>query len=225
LFTRDTRITKDIEKVFQYFIDRLPNKRFRHLLVAPFNLRDRLVEFINEEIRNARKGLPAYLILKMNALQDEKMILKLYEASKAGVRVELIVRGICCLIPGVRGLSEHITVRSIVDRYLEHARVFIFCNNNQERLYVASADWMTRNLSRRIEAAFPLLDERLRQEVRELIDLQRQDNVKARNTRNVYIRRSHEPELRSQYATYQYLQQHLPVFEREPQESPAGKED
>jgi polyphosphate kinase len=225
LFTSDVRITKDVEKAFRYFTDRLANKRFRHLVVAPFNMRDRFVEFINEEIRNARKGLPAYLILKMNALQDEKMVLKLYEASKAGVRIELIVRGICCLIPGVRGLSENITVRSIVDRYLEHARVFIFCNNNQERLYVASADWMTRNLSRRIEAAFPLLDERLRQEVREIIELQRQDNVKARNTRNVYIRRSHEPEIRSQYATYQYLQQRMPVYEREPQESPAGKED
>jgi polyphosphate kinase len=224
LFTSDTRITKDVEKVFQFFADRLPNKRFRHLLVAPFNMRDRFVEFINEEIRNARKGLPAYIILKMNALQDEKMILKLYEASKAGVRVELLVRGICCLVPGVRGLSENITVRGIVDRYLEHARVYIFCNNNQEKLYVASADWMTRNLSRRIEAAFPLLDERLRQEVRDIIDLQRQDNVKARNSRNVYIRRSHEPEVRSQYATYHFLQEHNPVFERLPQENGAEKD-
>jgi polyphosphate kinase len=223
LFTSDSRITKDVEKVFQYFSDRLPTKRFRHLLVAPFNMRDRFIEFINEEIRNAKKGLPAYIILKMNALQDEKMILKLYEASKAGVRVELLVRGICCLNPGVRELSENITVRSIIDRYLEHARVFIFCNNNQERLYVASADWMTRNLNRRIEAAFPLLDERLRKEVRDIIELQRQDNVKARNSRNVYIRRSNEPELRSQYATYHLLQQSNPVFEQMPQESTAGK--
>jgi polyphosphate kinase len=224
LFTSDTRLTKDVEKIFQFFADGLPNKRFRHLLVAPFNMRDRFVELINEEIRNAKKGLPAYMILKMNALQDEKMILKLYEASKAGVRVELIVRGICCLIPGVRGLSENITVRSIIDRYLEHARVFIFCNNNQEKLYVASADWMTRNLNRRVEAAFPLLDERLRREVRDIIELQRQDNVKARNARNVYIRRSSEPELRSQYATYHLLQQNNPVFDKAPQESEAGKD-
>ena len=137
-----------MEKVFQFFTDRLPNKRFRHLLVAPFNMRDRFMELINEEIRNAKKGLPAYMILKMNALQDERMIRKLYEAGKAGVKVELIVRGICCLVPGQRGLSENITVRSIIDRYLEHARVYIFCNNNQEKLYVASADWMTRNLNR-----------------------------------------------------------------------------
>lgn len=224
LFTSDQRLTKDIEKVFCYFTSRLPQKRFRHLLVAPFHMRERFVELINEEIRNARKGLPAYIILKMNSLQDEKMIFKLYEASKAGVRIELIVRGICCLIPGVRGLSENISVRSIVDRFLEHARVYIFCNNNQEKLYVASADWMTRNLSRRIETAFPLFDDRLRQEIRDIIDLQRQDNVKARNTRNVYLRRSHEPELRSQYATYHYLQQNTQVFEQVPQESTTGKD-
>lgn len=225
LFTSNPRITKDMEKVFQFFTDRLPNKRFRHLLVAPFNMRDRFMEMINEEIRNAKKGLPAYLILKMNALQDERMIRKLYEAGKAGVKVELIVRGICCLVPGQRGLSENITVRSIIDRYLEHARVYIFCNNNQEKLYVASADWMTRNLSRRIEVAFPLLDENLRREVREIIELQRQDNVKARNSRNVYLRRSSEPEVRSQYATYHYLEQHNPVYVKPLQEQEAGKDE
>ena len=216
LFTRDVRLTKDVEKVFQFFFDRLPNKRFKHLLVAPFNMRERFNDLINEEIRNARKGLPAYMILKMNALQDERMIMRLYEASKAGVRVELIVRGICSLIPGIPGLSENITVRSIIDRYLEHARVYIFCNNNDEKLYVASADWMTRNLNRRIEAGFPIYDPNLRQEIRHIIDLQRADNVKARNTRNVYLRRSTEPEIRSQYASYNFLKELNPAFEKTP---------
>jgi polyphosphate kinase len=177
-------------------------------------MRDKFTELINKEIQNAKKGLPAYMILKMNSLQDERMILKLYDASKAGVRIELIVRGICSLIPGVPGLSDHITVRSIIDRYLEHARVYIFGNNNDEKLYVASADWMTRNLDRRVEAAFPIFDETLRKQVRDIIELQRNDNVKARNSRNVYIRRSTEQPIRSQYATYSYLQELSPVYEK-----------
>jgi len=214
LFTRDTRLTKDVENIFRFFVDGVPNKRFKHLLVAPFTMREKFVELINQEIRNAKKDLPAYMILKMNALQDERMIMKLYEASKAGVKVELIVRGICSLLPGVPGLSDNITVRSVIDRYLEHARVYIFCNNNDEKLYVASADWMTRNLNRRVEAAFPLFDESLRKQVRDIIELQRTDNVKARNARNVYIRRSTEPQIRSQYATYNYLQNLNPVYER-----------
>ncbi|WP_034256591.1 polyphosphate kinase 1 [Adhaeribacter aquaticus] len=223
IFTADTRITKDVEKVFQFFTDRLPNKRFKNLLVAPFNMREKFTQLINEEIRNAKKGLPAYMILKMNALQDERMIMKLYEASKAGVQVELIVRGICSLIPGIPGLSDNITVRSVIDRYLEHARVYIFCNNNQERLYVASADWMTRNLSRRIEVGFPLLDPKLQQEVRDMVEFERKDNVKARNSRNIYLRRSQEPEVRSQYAKYDYLKQLNPALEKPSESEPSSK--
>ena len=214
LFTRDTRLTKDMENIFRFFVDGVPNKRFKHLLVAPFTMREKFTEYINQEIRNAKKGLPAYIILKLNALQDERMILKLYDASKAGVKVELIVRGICSLIPGIPGLSDNISVRSIIDRHLEHARVYIFCNNNDEKLYVASADWMTRNLNRRVEAAFPLFDEGLRQQVRDIIELQRTDNVKARNSRNIYLRRSTEPPIRSQYATYDYLQHLSPAYEK-----------
>jgi polyphosphate kinase len=207
LFTRDTRLTKEVEGVFEYFVNRQPVKPFRHLLVAPFNMRQKFSSFINNEIRNARKGLPAYMILKMNSLQDEDMIMKLYEASQAGVRVELIVRGVCCLNPGVKGLSENITVRSIVDRYLEHARVYIFGNNNDEKLYVASADWMTRNLSRRIEVGFPVFDEKLRQEIRYLTELQLHDNKKARTIHNQYFRnRADDEEIRAQLATYHYLQ-------------------
>ncbi|MDB5262511.1 MAG: hypothetical protein JWQ14_1792 [Adhaeribacter sp.] len=216
LFTRDVRLTKDVEKVFQFFFDRLTNKRFKNLLVAPFNMRDRFNDLINEEIRNAKKGLPAYMILKMNALQDQRMILRLYEASKAGVKIELIVRGICSLVPGIPGLSENITARSIIDRYLEHARVYIFCNNQDEKLYIASADWMTRNLNRRIEAGFPILDPILRQEIRHLIDLQLADNVKARNTQNEYLHRGVGPEVRSQFSSYHFLKELNPAFEKTP---------
>ena len=207
LFTRDNRLTKEVERVFEYFVNRQPVKPFRHLLVAPFNMRHKFVSLINNEIRNARKGLPAYMILKMNSLQDEAMIMKLYEASQAGVRVELIVRGVCCLNPGVKDLSENITVRSIVDRYLEHARVYIFGNNNDEKLYIASADWMTRNLSRRVEVGFPIFDENLHQEIKHLTQLQLHDNKKARTVQNQYIRdQNAAAEVRSQFATYAYLQ-------------------
>jgi len=205
LFTSDERITKDVEQVFNFFIDRHPNKKFEHLLVAPTNMRESFVKLINREIKQARKGLPAGLILKMNALQDERMIRKLYEASQAGVKVQLLVRGICCLVPGVPGISDNIEVRSIVDRYLEHARVYIFHNRGDELYYVASADWMTRNLDRRVEVAFPLLQQNLKAEIRTIIDLQLADDTKARHTDNSYVAPTTPTHTRSQYAIYNYL--------------------
>ncbi|MDX5348908.1 MAG: polyphosphate kinase 1 [Hymenobacteraceae bacterium] len=215
LFTADPRLTEDVQQVFNFFIDQQFDKKFKHLLVAPFNMRDKFVEMINTEMRNARKGLPASMILKMNALQDRRMIQKLYEASQAGVKIQLVVRGICCLVPGIEGISENITVRSIIDRYLEHARVYIFHNNGKEKLYVASADWMTRNLSRRIEVGFPVYDKSLHQELRHIIDLQLADNVKARDIRNKYIQKPSKQQVRSQYATYGYLAGMLPHNELE----------
>ncbi|MBJ6119934.1 polyphosphate kinase 1 [Pontibacter sp. BT310] len=210
LFTCDSRLTKDVEQVFNFFIDRQPDKKFKHLLMAPINMRERFVELIEKEIKNAKKGLPASMILKMNALQDDRMIRKLYEASQAGVKIELLVRGICCLQPGIEGLSENITVQGIVDRYLEHARVYIFHNNGEEKYYVASADWMTRNLNRRVEVAFPLYQQDLIDQVRTIIDLQRSDNTKARLVDNSYVEKSATEETRSQYATYDYLRTLIP---------------
>ena len=138
------------------------------------------------------------------------MIKKLYTASQAGVQIELLVRGICCLVPGVEGVSENIRVRSIVDRYLEHARVYIFHNNGEEQYYVASADWMTRNLNRRVEVAFPLLQPDLVEQVRSIISLQLSDDNKARDVDNSYIEVSPPTEVRSQYATYNYLRSMVP---------------
>ncbi|MBB6609906.1 polyphosphate kinase 1 [Pontibacter sp. Tf4] len=206
LFTCDPRLTKDVEQVFNFFIDRQPDKKFKHLLVAPINMRERFTDLINQEIKHAKEGLPASMILKMNALQDEKMIRKLYAASQAGVKIELLVRGICCLQPGVKGLSENITVQGIVDRYLEHARVYIFHNNGNEKYYIASADWMTRNLDRRVEVAFPLYQQNLVEQVRTIIDLQRSDNTKSRHVDNSYVQTSSDDSIRAQYATYNYLQ-------------------
>jgi polyphosphate kinase len=155
-----------------------PLKKF---LVAPFDLHDRLLRLVNRETANARQGLPARIVAKMNSLVDERMIEALYAASQAGVRIELIVRGICCLRPGVKGLSEHITVRSIVDRFLEHSRIFYFENACQPELYLGSADWMPRNFFRRIELVFPIEDGNLRDRLsQEILGLSLADNVKAR---------------------------------------------
>ncbi|WP_033316698.1 polyphosphate kinase 1 [Pontibacter roseus] len=210
LFTCNKSIAQDVEQVFNFFIDRQPDKKFKKLLMAPINMRDRFVELINREMKHAKQGKPASMILKMNALQDERMIRKLYAASQAGVKIQLIVRGICCLVPGVAGLSENITLRSIVDRYLEHARVYIFHNNGEEQYYVASADWMTRNLNRRVEVAFPLLQPDLVEQVRTIIDFQLADDTKARDFDNTYVEHAAATHTRSQYATYEYLRQLVP---------------
>ncbi|MDB6063874.1 MAG: polyphosphate kinase 1 [Pedosphaera sp.] len=153
----------------------------RKLLVAPFELHDRMLALIQREAANARKGLPARIIAKMNALVDREIIEALYEASQAGVKIDLIVRGICCLRPQVKGVSDNITVRSIVDRFLEHSRIFYFENACQPEIFVGSADWMPRNFYRRIEVVFPIEDGNLRERViSELLALPLQDNVKAR---------------------------------------------
>ncbi|GHA66698.1 polyphosphate kinase 1 [Pontibacter akesuensis] len=207
LFTSDKRLTKDVEQVFNFFIDRQPDKKFGHLLMAPLNMRQGFTKLVDQEIKNAKKGLPASMILKMNALQDERMIKKLYAASQAGVKIQLLVRGICCLVPGVEGMSENIQVRSIVDRYLEHARVYIFHNNGDEQLYIASADWMTRNLNRRVEVAFPIYQPDLAAEIRHIIELQLSDDTKTRSVDNDYIKPPSPTHVRSQYATYEYLSQ------------------
>ncbi len=161
------------------------------LLVAPFELHARMLKLIEREIANAKRGLPARIIAKMNSLVDRESIEALYRASQAGVKVDLIVRGICCLRPGVKGVSENITVRSIVDRFLEHSRIFYFENACQPEVFVGSADWMPRNFFRRVEVVFPIEDGNLRDRVqRELLDLVLADNVKARllQTDGAYVR-------------------------------------
>ena len=152
---------------------------FHHLLVAQFNLQQRFLALIDREISTAREGRPASIIIKMNNLEEQTLIRKLYEASKAGVRIQLIIRGICCCIPGVPGMSDNITIRRIVDRYLEHGRIFIFHNNGQDEVYLGSSDWMNRNIYRRIEVCFPIYEARLKDEIRELIRIQLSDTAAA----------------------------------------------
>ncbi len=210
LFTHDTRLTKELIDVFKFLKSPNYKPKFKHLLVAPFNLRKRLVSLINYEIDQALLGKAASMILKMNSLEDSKMIAKLYEASRAGVKIRLIIRGICCLKPGVKGLSENIKVTSIVDKYLEHARVFCFHHGGDELMYAASADWMKRNLSKRIEVAFPIHDDRVYAEIREILDLQLKDNIKSRiidaEQKNEFVQ-NNAPDIRAQDAIYSYLEE------------------
>jgi polyphosphate kinase len=183
---------------------------FKHLLVAQFNLQEQFLELIDAEIANQRQGLPASITIKMNNLEEEKLIGKLYEASNAGVNIQLIVRSICRLVPGVPGQSQNITVTRIVDRYLEHGRVFVFGNNGDARVYMGSSDWMNRNIYHRIEVCFPVVDEAIKQEVLQLIDVQLKDNTQAvhLNTQlnNIPVKQN-TPAIRSQQQIYELLQQ------------------
>lgn len=211
IFTKDERLTKEMAQVFRYLEtgkkDDIPP--FQHLLVGQFNLREGLVEKIDREIALAEKGKKAAIFLKMNSLEDTDMIKKLYEASKAGVKIKIITRGICSLVAGVEGVSENIEVLSIVDRFLEHARIFMFENGGKEEIYLSSADWMNRNLSHRVETAFPIYALELRKIIHDVMDLQLKDNVKARilsaTEMNVYKQDDEDIATRAQVETYFYF--------------------
>ncbi len=209
LFTSDVRLTKEVKMVFNHLRDNKIKPKFKHLLVAQFNMRKTLVKLIDHEIEFAKKGKKARIILKMNSLEDKKMIMKLYEASNAGVKIDLIIRGICCLIPGVDGLSKNIKAISIVDRYLEHSRIFVFGNNGNPKVFAGSADWMKRNLSRRIEVIFPIYNSEIKNEVLDIINIQLKDNVKARvidrYDKNKYKKDKALGLIQSQVDTYKYL--------------------
>jgi polyphosphate kinase len=181
-FTSRPEITTDAANLFNSLTGFGRAPEFQHLLVAPFNLHRRINELIANEAAHAAAGRPARIVAQMNSLVDKTTIDNLYEASRQGVQIDLIVRGICCLVPGVRGLSEHIRVRSIVGRFLEHTRAFYFENAGGEPLiYAGSADWMSRNFFRRVEVLFPIQDQALRRWVQdELFDAALRDTVQAR---------------------------------------------
>lgn len=184
LMTSYTPIVEDVASFFNYLsgYSEIPN--YNHLHVSPNELRENFMDHIDEEIEYHKQHGNGYIFAKMNSLTDKQYILKLYEASQAGVKIELVIRGICCLIPGISGLSETITVRSIIGRFLEHTRIYYFYNNGDEKLYLASADMMTRNLSRRVEIAFPILDEKYRTEIKYIFELYLDDNYKSWELKN-----------------------------------------
>jgi polyphosphate kinase len=209
LFTCRESFGEDLTELFNLLTGYTHPRGFNHLIVAPFQLRDAVIERIRREAEHARAGRPARLIAKMNSLVDAKLIEELYAASQAGVETDLIVRGICCLRPGVPGLSDRIRAISIIDRFLEHARIFYFGNDGTPEYLLASADWMPRNLDRRVEVAFPILDPRLQAQIRQILDVQLADTVKAREIlpdgRSRRIGREGGPPLRSQERLYELV--------------------
>ena len=216
LFTSHQQILKDVSKIFDFFDVNYRLHRYKHLIVSPHYTRTRFNRLIDREIMNAHLGKPAYMKLKMNSLSDFKMIDKLYDASRAGVKIQLQVRGICSIIPGVKGMSENIEAISIVDKYLEHSRVYIFCNDGEPEVYISSADFMNRNLDSRVEVTCPIYDKSIQKELTDNFDIGWKGNVKARihseNLDNKYRVRGSKPIFRAQLETYNYYRNNLEVI-------------
>ncbi|MEM6628307.1 MAG: polyphosphate kinase 1 [Bacteroidota bacterium] len=210
-FTADPAITQELLQVFNFLENGSKEVNFQQLLVAQFNIRDDFERMINREIQMAKAGKTAYMLIKVNNLEDRRMIDKLYEASQAGVKVDLIVRGICCLRPEIAGLSENIRIRRVVGTWLEHARVFVFYNQGAYDMYMGSADWMERNLSRRVEVIFPLKNPNLKAEVMHILHLQLTDNTKAvfldQNLNNSPIPPDPDKPICAQLDTYELIRQ------------------
>jgi polyphosphate kinase len=214
LLTMDRRIANEVAKVFDFFENPYKTFIYRNLLVSPLYQRRKIYQLIDNEIRNVKAGKEAYIILKINNLVDKEMIYKLYQAYNQGVIVRLIVRGICCLMPGVEELSKEIEAISIVDKYLEHARILVFCNEGDELYFISSADWMPRNLDRRIEVTAPIYSPEIKQELKDIIEIQLRDNAKARIINEAQDNpykpgNPGEMSFRSQEITYQYYKKLL----------------
>ena len=218
LFTSHQQILKDIVKIFDFFDINYRVHRYKHLIVSPHYTRTRFTKLIDREITHALAGRKTHIKLKMNSLSDFEMIDKLYEASKAGVKIKLQVRGICSLIPGITGMSENIEAISIVDNYLEHSRVYIFGNAGQTEVYISSADFMTRNIDGRVEVTCPIYDQNIKNELIDNFEIGWLGNVKARlhsyKLDNKYKPRNHNAIFRAQLETYKYYQNKLDSFER-----------
>ena len=201
LLTSNKKITEEVSKLFNFYRNNFKTGTYKRLVVSPFNMRKRFIHLINQEIKNAEAGKPAWMILKMNSLVDEEMIRKLYQASQAGVKIEMIVRGICSLVTGMKGFSDNIRVISIVDKFLEHSRIFVFAGNGDEKYFISSADWMYRNLDHRSEVAIPILDKELQKHLMTYLQIQLCDNNKARTINrdqdNTYKERNNGVSVRS----------------------------
>ncbi|WP_405247021.1 polyphosphate kinase 1 [Cellulophaga sp. Asnod2-G02] len=212
LFTANEDILKELNKVFDFFETTYKINKYKHLIVSPHYTKNVFKKLIDIEIANAKAGKEAYIKIKMNSFTSYKMVDKLYEASNAGVKIQLIVRGICCLIPGVKGMSENIEAISVVDKFLEHPRSFIFGNNGDPKIFITSADWMTRNLDYRVEVGCPIYDKDIKQELIDTFEISWSDNLKARifsqKQDNAY-KKIKGPEVRSQFALYDYYKAKL----------------
>lgn len=216
LFTAHQEILKEVNKIFDFFDVNYRVHRYKHLIVSPHYTRSRFFKLIDREILNAIAGKQAYVKLKMNSLTDFRMIDKLYEASREGVKIQLIIRGMCCLIPGVPGMSDNIEAISIVDNYLEHSRIYMFCNSGDPDIYISSADFMTRNLDSRVEVSCPIYDPEIKKEILDTFEIGWKGNVKARlhseNLENKYRKQPNAKPFRAQLETYNYYRNKLEVI-------------
>ena len=208
LFTSNQKLLKDVSKVFNFLEVNYEFKRYKHLIVSPHYTYQRLVELIDNEIQNENNGKRSKIKLKLNSITNYKIISKLYEASNAGVKIEMIVRGVCCLIPGVKDMSENIKVISVVDKYLEHPRIYIFENAGKPKIYISSADWMTRNFENRIEVTCPIYDTDLQSQILDTFNISWRDNVKSRFINELKGKNKRKKNIintRSQFETYRYF--------------------
>jgi len=212
LFTSNQKILKEVHKVFDFLKANYKIYDYKHLIVSPHQTSNKLLELIDNEILNVKKGLKGHIILKLNSFTSYKFVDKLYEASKSGVKIKLLIRGICCLIPDKIGLSENIEVKSVVDKYLEHSRVYVFENAGDMKIYISSADLMTRNIEKRVEVACPIYQDDLKNQILETLYINDNDNVKSRlinhNSQNEFIINSKKI-IRSQLDTYSYFKNNL----------------
>jgi polyphosphate kinase len=213
LLTSNRNIMSDVNKLFNYIEHYKTGTHFlkacNTIIPSPYFVRKELLKLISNEIKNAKKGKKASIIAKMNSLSDEELIFTLYEAAREGVEIKLIVRGVFCMLSENEKFKMPVTAISIVDEYLEHARVWVFHNDGREKVYISSADWMVRNIDHRVEATCPILDERIKQELKDILNIQLEDNVKARwlnnEQTNDYVRTDQTEQIRSQVETYHYL--------------------
>lgn len=211
LFTCNDDLSREVIGVFEMIQFPYHQKHFEHLLVSPINTKSRILELIEQEIINVKRGFKAEVTFKVNNLVDRDIVDKLYEASRHGVKIRGIVRGMCALKTGIKGLSHNIKIISIVDRFLEHPRVMVFHNAGEPKVYISSADWMRRNMRDRIEVSGPIYDQRLAKKITDILEIQFRDTLKARiidkNQLNGYVKRGNRKHARSQIDTYQYLKQ------------------
>ena len=213
LFTSNQKILKEVNKVFSFLKVNYKIKKYNHLIVSPHYTFRSLIKLIDNEIENSHNGIKAEINIKINSITSYKIIDKLYDASISGVKINMIVRGVCCLIPGIKGLSENIRVISVVDKFLEHSRIFSFHNGGDLRVYLSSSDLMTRSLDNRVEVTFPIYDKHIINQVMETFKISWNDNVKSRNVNgenhNSFVSKSSKKSVRSQWDIYDYFKRYM----------------
>ena len=213
LMTAAKNVTRDVSLVFDFIERPYSPVRFKELLVSPNEMKQKFSRLINEEIKNKQAGKPAYILIKINHITDPVMVKKLYEASSHGVRIDLLVRGNCSLITGVPGVSDTIRINGIIDRYLEHSRIFIFANGGDEKMFIGSADWMPRNLDNRVEVITPVYDSRIKEDLWKVIDFGLRSNCQGSvvdgSGKNCLWTTDTEESFRSQEELYKYYKSHI----------------